>query len=260
MARLPEEQIERIKQDISLLRLVESQGYALSKQGKDYAVSCPFHEEKTPSCIISPKSNLYHCFGCGAAGSVIDWVMHSQGLKFREAAVWLSNECLPFEIEAKPEIKKEPEPSPLAANLVADLSINSEEDDQALLHRVINFYHETLKQNQEALDYLEARGLNHPELINTFKLGYANRTLGKQLPNKRIKAGAEIRTQLENLGIYRESGHEHFNGSLVIPIVNQQNEVAEIYGRKILNTLRKRHTKTPSTCQGHMRVYLTRNA
>src|SRR5690606_6256865 len=85
MARIPEETINRIKQDISLLRLVQSQGLTVTRQGKDYVVSCPFHEEQTPSCIISPKTNLYHCFGCGAAGSVIDWVMKTLGVSFRLA-------------------------------------------------------------------------------------------------------------------------------------------------------------------------------
>jgi DNA primase len=79
MARIPNEQIERIKQDISFLRLVESQGNTVTRQGKDSVVSCPFHEEKTPSCIISPKTNFFNCFGCGTGVSVIDWVMKIQG-------------------------------------------------------------------------------------------------------------------------------------------------------------------------------------
>jgi len=75
MARLADEVIERIKRDISLVRLVESQGHTVSKQGKDYVVCCPFHEETTPSCIISPTTNIFNCFGCGTGGSVIDWVI-----------------------------------------------------------------------------------------------------------------------------------------------------------------------------------------
>ena len=85
MARLADEVINWIKEDVSLLRLVESQGHKVAKQGKDYMVSCPFHEEKTPSCIISPKTNLFNCFGFGTGGSVIDWVMKTQGVSFRFA-------------------------------------------------------------------------------------------------------------------------------------------------------------------------------
>ena len=85
MARIPNDQLERIKQEVSLLTLAESQGYKPQKQGKDYVVHCPFHDDKTPSCVISPKSNLFNCFGCGAGGSVIDCVMKTQGVGFRHA-------------------------------------------------------------------------------------------------------------------------------------------------------------------------------
>ncbi|WP_284285400.1 CHC2 zinc finger domain-containing protein, partial [Marinibactrum halimedae] len=92
MARIAEEVINKIKSDISLVRLAESQGFKLVKQGKDYAVCCPFHEEKTPSCIISPESNLFNCFGCGAGGSVIDWVMKTQSVSFRFACEMLQKD------------------------------------------------------------------------------------------------------------------------------------------------------------------------
>lgn len=229
MARLPDEQITRIKQEVSLLRLVESQGYTVTRQGKDYAVQCPFHDDDTPSLIISPKTNLYHCFGCGAAGSVIDWVMETRKLAFREAVVWLSNECLPFATESE----KDKLLSPLAAKN------ESEQDGQALLQRVIGFYHETLKQSSEAQDYLKSRGLDDIELIDQFKLGYANRSLGLTLPSKQVKAGAAIRGQLQQVGLYRDSGHEHFAGSLVIPVISQEGKITEVYGRKLLNNLRK---------------------
>ncbi|WP_416200172.1 toprim domain-containing protein [Undibacterium sp. 5I1] len=103
----------------------------------------------------------------------------------------------------------------------------------------MGYYHETLKQSPEALAYLQARGLSHPDLIAYFQLGYANRSLGLRLPAKTRVAGAEIRTRLENLGIYRESGHEHFNGSLVVPILDVAGKVTEMYGRKIRDDLRK---------------------
>ena len=230
MARLPAQLIEQIKRDISLLRLVEDQGYQPKRQGKDYAIRCPFHkDDNTPSLIISPKSNLYHCFGCGAAGSVIDWVMKTQQRSFREAVAWLRNDCLPFD-EAPPLPSVPPEAPPLVADA---------EEDQALLQRVIDFYHQALKQSPEALDYLKRRGLDDPTLIETFKLGYANRTLGPTLPEKTRKAGSEIRGQLQRIGLYRDSGHEHFNGSLVIPVIDPAGVITEVYGRKLLNNLRK---------------------
>ncbi|MBL4868505.1 MAG: toprim domain-containing protein, partial [Pseudomonadales bacterium] len=104
----------------------------------------------------------------------------------------------------------------------------------------MKYYHETLKQSPEALDYLTKRGIGDTELINRFRLGFANRTLGYQLPEKQFKAGKEIRGQLQEIGILRESGHEHFNGSIVVPIFNNEGHTVEIYGRKILGArLRK---------------------
>ncbi|MDC9591943.1 DNA primase, partial [Xenorhabdus sp. XENO-10] len=83
--------------------------------------------------------------------------------------------------------------------------------------RVAEFYHHTLLNAPEAQAYLTKRRLNHPELVAQFKLGFANRTLGYRLPEKKLKAGAEIRAQLQVAGLLRDSGHEYFSGSLVIP-------------------------------------------
>ncbi len=235
MARLPEDVIERIKSDISLLRLVESQGYQPKKQGKDYAVSCPFHKgDDTPSLIISPKSNLFNCFGCGAAGSVIDWVMKTRGISFRHAV-----EILEQDITALAASQPDNKPAKLSRKQQLDVLLSTDAETQTLLNQVIDFYHDTLKQSPEALNYLESRGLSDRELIDRFKLGYANRTLGYRLPRKKTKDGDKLRGQLEAIGIYRESGHEHLNGSLVVPIFNSDGDVVEVYGRKLLNNLRK---------------------
>ena len=73
MARLSDEIINRIKSEISLLDLIRSQGYEPKKHGKDYILSCPFHDDRTPSLIISPETNLWHCMGaCQIGGSVIE--------------------------------------------------------------------------------------------------------------------------------------------------------------------------------------------
>lgn len=80
------------------------------------------------------------------------------------------------------------------------------------MHQVIDYYHETLLESDEALAYLDKRGLNDRSLITRFKLGYANRTLAYRLPQKQYKAGKQLRGQLQTLGILRGSGHEHFNG------------------------------------------------
>jgi len=117
--------------------------------------------------------------------------------------------------------------------------VEREADDRALLLQVTGYYNEALKQSPEALKYLESRGLKSSEIIDRFKLGFANRTLGYRLPAKNRAAGADVRGRLQELGIYRKSGHEHFNGSIVIPVFNSQGEVVEMYGRKITPNLRE---------------------
>ena len=109
---------------------------------------------------------------------------------------------------------------------------------QALLNQTIGYYHQRLLATTEATAYLAARGLAHPDLVATFRLGVADRTLGLRLPEKTRKAGAEIRARLQKVGLIRESGHEHFNGSLVIPVLDDGGNVVEVYGRKLLDNLR----------------------
>jgi DNA primase len=63
MAKIPEEVIERLKEEVSLVRLVELAGIELGRQGKDLVGCCPFHEDRTPSLVVSPEKNLWHCMG-----------------------------------------------------------------------------------------------------------------------------------------------------------------------------------------------------
>ena len=230
MPRLPNEEIEHLKINTSLLRLAESQGHDLKKEGNDYVMQCPFHDEQTASMKITSANNLFHCFGCGEGGSVIDWVMKTQGVSFRHAVELLKNDSA---LAAEPVTVKHATVRKLASPLTEDA------DSQTALNQVIGFYHETLKQNSEAQDYLRQRGLDDVELIDHFKLGFANRSLGLHLPQKNRKAGAALRGLLQEVGIVRESGHEHFNGSLVIPVINN-NQVTEVYGRKVIRTSKLR--------------------
>ncbi len=93
MARIPDTELERLKSEVSLAPLIEGQGIALVAQGKDLACRCPWHEgDDTPSCMITPKTNLWHCFGCNAGGTVIDWVMRSHRVSFRHACELLLKE------------------------------------------------------------------------------------------------------------------------------------------------------------------------
>ena len=196
--------------------------------------------------------NLWHCLGaCQAGGSVIDWVMRVERVSFRHAVERLRTQGGGGPAAPPPML------APLATRAAKETAhvrgsgrapggetgaVGSESVDRAdgaLLRDVIAFYHETLKASPEAIDYLESRGLNSVALIDRFQLGFANRTLGYRLPAKTLKAGAAVRGQLQRLGILRGSGHEHFTGSVVVPILGERGQVVQCYGRKITPRLRE---------------------
>lgn len=221
MARIPEAEIDRIKKEVSVVELVKAYGVELLPHGKDLVGRCPFHNDKTPSLVVSPEKNLWNCLGaCQTGGSSIDWIMKTQGVSFRHAVEILREGCASEagnnggKPSKRTTIQKLPAPVEAAA------------EDYELLDQVVDFYHETLKESPDALAYLESRGLNNPELINRFKLGFANRTLGCRLPQKNRQDGQILRERLQKLGILRESGHEHFNGSIVVPIFDAENRCA----------------------------------
>ena len=189
MARIPKAELERLKAEVSVERLVEASGIALTRTGKDRVGRCPFHEEGEGSLVVTPEKNLFHCFGCGAAGGPIDWVMRKAGISFRLAVEQLRKEhgnAAPFGHFGTQPAPGRPSaepgsggsaPSPRGADY-PKLHHLLDADEQALLNQTVDFYHETLKQAPEALAYLKARGIGHPEALQRFKLGYANRTLG----------------------------------------------------------------------------------
>jgi DNA primase len=246
MARIPDKELERLKSEVSVERLVEGSGIELKRSGKDWVAKCPLHEDATASLVVTPAKNLWHCFGCGAAGGPIDWLMKTRGVSFRHAVELLREDMGVASLAARSAAKDESTPSlPVPPVAIARSTVKTlpvplafDADAQALLDQTVSYYHERLMVSPEASQYLMNRGLNHPELIKHFKLGVADRTLGLRLPEKNRKAGAQIRAQLTSIGVYRDSGHEHFNGSLVIPVFDVEGHVVEMYGRKLLDNLR----------------------
>ena len=232
MPRIPDNEIERLKNEVSVERLVEASGVELKKAGKDMLGRCPFHDDAEASLVVTPTKNLWHCFGCQVGGGPIDWVMKSRGVSFRHAVELLKADASLAASTVAPGAVKRTTVRALPAPVAFDA------DDQALLSQTLDYYHQRLMATTEAAAYLKARGLAHPELVATFKLGVTDRTLGLRLPEKTRKAGADIRARLQKIGLIRDSGHEHFNGSLVIPVFDEGGNVAEVYGRKVRDDLR----------------------
>jgi DNA primase catalytic core len=225
---------ERIKREISVQRLAEARGIKLRRSGKELIGLCPFHKDTHPSLNIDPVKNVWHCKGaCGEGGDVILWVMRAEGISFTHAVELLKRNYLPSAAstaDPPPRISTVPKLPPLFQTNV---------EDQKLLGVVVDYYHRTLKQSPEAQQYLIQRGLQSAEMVERFKLGFSNRSLNYHMADKNRIEGARQRQRLEALGIFREkTGHEHLVGSLVIPIINLDGEVVQMYGRKIRDHLR----------------------
>ncbi len=238
MPRIPESEIERIKQQTDLAALVRSRGIELKKHGNgNLAGNCPFHDEKDPSFIVTPSKGLFHCMGCGAAGNCIQFVQKFDGVSFRHAFEILNEGSEAY--SAPPSnptrwSKAEEATRPLKKATIRKLDnpLKPEAQDIELLDQAVDYYHERLLKAPQALDYLRKRGIHDEEVIKAFRLGYSDRTLGIRLPARNRKEGKAIRERLIKLGLLRETGHEHFNGSLIVPIFDSQGHVSEIYGRK----------------------------
>jgi DNA primase catalytic core len=219
--------------------LVEARGVKLRKHGKDQIGLCPFHDDREASLVVSPSTNLWHCLGaCQMGGSVVDWIMKTEGLSFRHAVEFLRDgRVTEMPAGARPIVKES------RVKRLEQLATNDADDD-ALMVRVIDYYRRTLLESPEAQEYLARRGLGHPEMVEHFKLGFSNRTLCYRISDK-DRNGGELRLRLQKLGIFRASGHEHFNGSVVVPIFDgvahgrSESRVVGMYGRKITPNLRE---------------------
>ncbi len=234
MPRIPEEELERVKRNTDLAALVRSRGIDLKKHGsRDLAGCCPFHEDNDPSFIVSPAKGLFHCMGCGAAGNAIQFVERFDKISFRHAYELLAEggtavfTASGYSAKQSSDVRRLENP------------FDPEASDADLMAQVVDYYHERLLKTPAALDYLKKRGLYHEEAITRFKLGFADRSLGLRLPNKSRVEGQRIRERLQQIGILRKSGHEHFNGSITVPIFDQEGNISEMYGRKITSNLRK---------------------
>lgn len=228
MSRYTDEELAHLKSSVDLAALVRGKGIELKNHGsKDLIGHCPFHKDESPSFVVTPQKNLFHCLGCGAGGSVIDFMMEHDGLSFRHAVEILREDKIP-------KLLKQTEPkSQRATTPCLESPVEADANDHELMEKVISYYHERLQSDPIALNYLKKRGIDSPELIKHFGIGYADRTLGLRIPLKNRADGKQIRERLTALGLYRKSGHEHFNGCLVFPIKNEQGQTTEIYGRKV---------------------------
>jgi len=147
--------LEQLKQHIDITEVI-SNYLELKKSGANFKACCPFHSENTPSFVISPSKQIYHCFGCGVGGDSIKFVQEYLKLDFAEAV-----EKIAFDFNFTLEYTDEKE----------------KKDYQSLFESINSFYEQNLK--DEKLEYLLNRGLTK-DSIKTFELGYSS-TSQKQI-------------------------------------------------------------------------------
>ena len=224
--RIPEGDLEQVKRQTDLRALVQSRGIELKKHGtRDFIGRCPFHDDKNnPNFIVSPQKGLWHCMACGKAGNVIQFVQQHDGVSFRHAFDLL-RQGSPAVFTAQPMQKQNTVPK-------LPCPLDAEADDATLFRQVVGYYHERLKQTPSARAYLASRGLDNDKLIEHFQIGFADRSLGLRLPEKNRVEGERLRSRLTQLGLWRESGHEHFNGCIVVPLLDEHGHAVSFYGRR----------------------------
>ena len=232
MAKFTQSQIDRIKRDLKIKDLAEEQGLKLTRKNGQFVTRCLWHRDNDPSLFIHPTKNLFNCFGCDAGGDVIQWLMKSFNMEFTRAVEYILNRYPHLEEE-------QPKESPEKVK-TETCPLDMEATDQKFLQQVIEYYHQRLLDDYQAQDYLQKRGILDNEAIKVHKIGFADRDLGRAIPNAQRKAGKEMRSRLADLGIYRrKSGHGHFNGCIVFPVIDTLGNIREIYGRKVNDGIRK---------------------
>jgi len=226
---ISQESIDRVRNEASIVEVV-SETVKLRRTGANYTGLCPFHSERSPSFSVRESNNSYHCFGCGASGNVISFVMTSRAMSFPDAVEFLAGR---FGIELKHE-------SGRAAGPKID-----REKLFSLCQTAFGFFRRSLLrvkdgegEFQKVGEYLRKRGLT-ADAINTFGIGYAPNQKGALLDILK-KAGYDLETIILS-GLVRRSAsgdlYELFRGRLLFPIFIDPKRIAGFGGRIVPGVL-----------------------
>ena len=220
---IPDEKITEIRASCSLIEVISSY-VKLTKAGTNYKGLCPFHEEKTPSFVVSEAKKIFHCFGCGASGDVFTFLMKYERLNFQSAVRQLAKRqgiSLP-EKELSPEQRKR---------------ISEREELFAINKIAAQFYHEILLHNQrgrKARQYLQQRGIDS-SCITEHCLGLAPEGWNALL--QQLKTGKISLAHAQNIGLIipKEAGHyyDRFRDRIMFPIFNMAHQITGFGGRVI---------------------------
>jgi DNA primase len=226
---------ESFKQDL-LNRLdivdVVSRYVQLKKGGANYLGLCPFHGEKTPSFTVSPAKQFYHCFGCGAHGNAIGFMMAYGGMGFIDAMKDLAASVGMQVPEAQPRTPEEAARKERATDLYA------------VMEKALEFYRAELKKSPRAIDYLKGRGLTG-EIAARFRIGYAPgdwQALENVFPKYDDRALVEAGLVIENEG----KRYDRFRDRVMFPIHNARGAVIG-FGGRVLGEGEPKYLNSPET-------------
>ena len=217
--RIPAQFIDELLARIDIVEVIE-QRVPLRKAGRDWSARCPFHDERSPSFTVSPAKQFYHCFGCGAHGSAIGFLMNYDRMEFPDAVE---------ELAARVGLKVPYEGG--GARLVEDST-----DLYTLLDAAAKFYQRELAKSDKARAYFESRGLD-AETISRFGLGYAPDQWDAL--KTALGTSAQRMTLLEKSGLVKsgERGkYEYFRNRVMFPIADRRGRTIAFGGRILEKT------------------------
>jgi DNA primase len=226
---IPDAFIQELLYRIDLVDLIDCH-VPLKKTGANFAACCPFHSEKSPSFTVSPSKQFYHCFGCGAHGNAIGFLMEYSGIGFVDAIKELAGRA---GMQVPDDQGHAPQHGPKVQAL-ADI-----------MARAAKFYYEQLKCSPKAITYLKERGVSG-EIARRFGLGYApdgGHALGAAFDDY---GSPEL--QVAGLVIKLEQGrlYDRFRDRVMFPIVNQKGEVIA-FGGRVLGQGEPKYLNSPET-------------
>jgi DNA primase len=232
--RFPEEFVNRVREANDLIE-VASEYMTLVKSGDRYRGLCPFHREDTPSFNISADKQLYHCFGCGAGGNVITFIMNIENLSFIDAVKMLADRCrLPIPEKG---LEKGVSERYKTAGRILEANVAA-----------ARYYARCLKEAKRAMDYLTGRGLNY-EIIRRFGLGYAPGDGGSLLSYLK-RAGFEPDI-VEKAGLAGRSKsgvlYDRFRDRIMFPIIDVRGRVIGFGGRMMGDGKGAKYLNSPET-------------
>ena len=218
-----------------------NQRVKLKKAGRDYQACCPFHHEKTPSFSVSQSKQFYHCFGCGAHGNVISFLMEYDKLEFPEA----------IEELAAMQGLEVPRENVRQSGNFRPISYKTKRDLYGLLEEITRFYQHNLQNDIPSQSYLQGRGLSS-EIVAKFELGFAPNSYDAVL--KRFGVNPEETQKLRDTGMVseNESGriYDKFRNRVMFPIRDKRGRVIA-FGGRVMGDERPKYLNSPESATYH---------